>query len=670
MSLVPEYGQLALIISLFVAGLQFIVPAVGLRLKSEWIMAYARPLAIAQATFLIISLIILGYGFVHDDFSISYIAINSNTQLPYFFKISAIWGAHEGSLLLWIAMLGAWGMAVAMFSRSLPLEMIACVLSILGLVSVGFILFIVETSNPFARSLPNIPLEGEDLNPLLQDFGLIVHPPMLYMGYVGLSVAFAFAMAALIEGRLDAAWARWSRPWTTVAWAFLTLGIALGSWWAYYELGWGGWWFWDPVENASLLPWLSGTALMHSLAVTEKRGVFKSWTVLLAIVTFSLSLLGAFLVRSGVLTSVHSFANDPERGTFLLALLGITVVASLTLYAFRAPVVHVRSRYGSLSREIFLLLNNVLLVAATMLVAIGTLYPLVLDYLNLGKLSIGEPFFNTTFSPLAVATGLLLGAGIFSRWKKTDGGWLARKLLWPLAVSLVASAAVMIGYGGFAPWAFLGVFAAMWVTVATVWDIWDKSTSRKGRWYGLKRQSRSYYGMVLGHLGLAMVIAGATVVSNYGIERDVRMVPGGSAEVGDYTVVFNYIGERQGANFRAEYGEFDVFLDGKQVASLHPEKRHYPVGMSVMTEAAIDAGLFRDVFIAIGERISDEAWAIRLQYKPLVRWLWLGSLIMAIGGFLAISDKRYRIRVRSEAKDTASTGEASAAGSKAAEANA
>ncbi|HAC28307.1 MAG TPA: heme lyase NrfEFG subunit NrfE, partial [Marinobacter hydrocarbonoclasticus] len=411
---------------------------------------------------------------------------------------------------------------------------------------------------------------------------------------------------------------------------------------------WGGWWFWDPVENASLLPWLSGTALMHSLAVTEKRGVFKSWTVLLAIVTFALSLLGAFLVRSGVLTSVHAFASDPERGSFLLALLGITILASLTLYAFRAPVVHVRSRYGSLSREIFLLLNNVLLVSATMLVAIGTLYPLVLDYLDLGKLSIGEPFFNTTFSPLAVATGLLLGAGIFSRWKNTDGGWLARKLLWPLAISLVASAAVMIGYGGFAPWAFLGVFAAMWVTVATAWDLWDKSASRKGRWHGLKRQSRSYWGMVLGHLGLAMVMAGATVVSNYGVERDVRMQPGDRAMVGDYEIVFTDIGERRGPNFTAQYGSFNVYLDGELVTDLHPEKRQYPVGMSVMTEADIDAGLFRDVFVAIGERISDDAWAIRLQYKPLVRWLWLGSLVMAIGGFLAIADKRYRVRVRDE----------------------
>ena len=642
----PELGQLALILALLLAVLLSVVPLAGALTGRDSLQAFARPLASGVFVFTGLAFAILTHAFLVDDFSVAYVANNSNSMLPWYYKFSAVWGGHEGSLLLWILMLAGWILAVAIFSRKLPPVMISQVLSVLGMVTVGFMLFIIMTSNPFDRTLPNIPADGRDLNPLLQDIGLIIHPPMLYMGYVGFSVVFAFAIAALINGRLDAAWARWSRPWTTVAWSFLTIGIALGSWWAYYELGWGGWWFWDPVENASLLPWLSGTALIHSLAVTEKRGVFKSWTVLLAITTFALSLLGTFLVRSGVLTSVHAFASDPERGSFLLMLLGITVIASLALYAFRAPVVHVRARYGSLSREIFLLLNNVLLVSATALVALGTLYPLVLDYLDMGKLSIGEPFFNATFSPLAVATGLLLGAGIFSRWKKTDGGWLARKLLWPLAVSILVTAAVMIGYGGFSPWAFLGVFASVWVTVATLWDLWDKTSSRKGRWHGLKRQSRSYWGMVLGHLGVAMVMAGATVVSNYGIERDVRMQPGDTATVGDYEIVFNYIGERSGANFTAQYGEFVVRLDGETVAELHPEKRNYTVGMSVMTEADIDAGLFRDVFVAIGERISDDAWAIRLQYKPLVRWLWLGSLIMAIGGFLAIADKRYRIRVK------------------------
>jgi len=656
----PELGQLAQIIALLLAIFLSVIPLAGALTGRDSLQAFARPLASGMFVFTGLAFVLLTYAFMVDDFSVAYVANNSNSMLPWYYKMSAVWGGHEGSLLLWILMLTGWTLAVAVFSRKLPQVMVSQVLSVMGMVCVGFLLFIIMTSNPFDRILPDVPADGRDLNPLLQDIGLIMHPPMLYMGYVGFSVAFAFAIAALINGRLDAAWARWSRPWTTVAWSFLTLGIALGSWWAYYELGWGGWWFWDPVENASLLPWLSGTALMHSLAVTEKRGVFKSWTVLLAIITFALSLLGTFLVRSGVLTSVHAFASDPERGVFLLALLGITVVASLVLYAFRAPVVHVRARYSSLAREIFLLLNNVLLVTATLLVAIGTLYPLILDYLDLGKLSIGEPFFNTTFSPLAVATGLLLGVGIFSRWKKTDGGWLGRKLLWPLAVSIVATAAVMAGYGAFSPWAFAGVFTAVWVSMATLWDLWDKTASRKGRWYGLQRQSRSYWGMVLGHLGVAMVIAGATVVSNYGIERDVRMVPGDSAMVGDYEVVFTDIGTRRGANFTAEYGSFYVYLNGQEVAELHPEKRNYPVGMSVMTEAAIDAGLFRDVFVAIGERISDDAWAIRLQYKPLVRWLWLGSLVMAIGGFLAISDKRYRIRERSS--ETASSSVSQSAG--------
>ncbi|WP_372966001.1 heme lyase CcmF/NrfE family subunit [Marinobacter sp.] len=642
----PELGQVSLILALLLAVLLSVVPLVGALTGRDSLQAFARPLASGMFVFIGLAFAILTHAFIVDDFSVAYVANNSNSMLPWFYKFSAVWGGHEGSLLLWILMLTGWTLAVALFSRKLPSVVVSQVLAVMGMVCVGFLLFIIVTSNPFDRLLPNIPLDGKDLNPLLQDIGLILHPPMLYMGYVGFSVAFAFALAALINGRLDAAWARWSRPWTTVAWSFLTIGIALGSWWAYYELGWGGWWFWDPVENASLLPWLSGTALMHSLAVTEKRGVFKSWTVLLAIVTFALSLLGTFLVRSGVLTSVHAFASDPERGAFLLMLLGITILGSLVLYAFRAPVVHVRSRYGSLSREIFLLLNNVLLVTATLLVAIGTLYPLILDYLGMGKLSIGEPFFNTTFSPLAVAAGLLLGAGIFSRWKKTDGGWLARKLFWPLAVSLTGTAAVILYYGSFKPWAFAGVFTAIWVTVATLWDLWDKSASRQGLLHGLKRQSRSYWGMVLGHLGVAMVMAGATVVSNYGVERDVRMVPGDSAMVGEYEIVFKDIGNRQGANFTAQYGSFDVFLNGRKVSELHPEKRNYPVGMSVMTEADIDAGLFRDIFVAIGEQISDDAWAIRLQYKPLIRWLWLGAFVMAFGGFLAIADKRYRIKVR------------------------
>ncbi len=641
----PELGQISLILALLLAVMLSIIPLFGSLTGREQLQAFARPLSAGLFVFVAMAFAILTHAFLTDDFSVAYVANNSNSLLPWYYKFSAVWGGHEGSLLLWVLMLVGWTLAVAVFSRGLPTVMVSQVLSVLGIVTVGFLLFTIMTSNPFDRLLPNVPADGADLNPLLQDFGLIIHPPMLYMGYVGFAVAFAFAIAALINGRLDAAWARWSRPWTTVAWSFLSLGIALGSWWAYYELGWGGWWFWDPVENASLLPWLSGTALMHSLAVTEKRGVFKSWTVLLAIFTFALSLLGTFLVRSGVLTSVHAFASDPDRGTFLLALLGITVVSSLVLYAFRAPVVHTRARYAGLSREVFLLLNNVLLVASTLLVLLGTLYPLVLDYLDMGRLSIGEPFFNLTFSPLAVAAGLLLGAGIFSRWKKTDGGWLGRKLLWPLSIALLVTAAALVNYGAFKPWAFAGLFSASWVVVATALDLWEKSASKKGRLYGLRRQSRSYFGMVFGHLGMAIVMAGATVASNYGIERDVRMSPGDTARAGSYQAVFTEIGTRRGPNFNAQYARFEVLdADGDLVSVLYPEKRQYLVQRNTMTEAGIDAGLFRDVFIALGERVADDAWAIRLQYKPLVRWLWLGAIFMAVGGFLAISDRRYRLK--------------------------
>ncbi|MDX1635842.1 MAG: heme lyase CcmF/NrfE family subunit, partial [Marinobacter sp.] len=565
----PELGQFSLVLALLLACLLASVPLVGSLTGRDSLQAFARPLASGQFVFIAIAFAILTHAFMVDDFSVAYVANNSNSMLPWYYKFSAVWGGHEGSLLLWVLMLAGWTLAVAVFSRGLPAAMVAQVLSVMGMITVGFLLFLLLTSSPFERLLPNVPADGADLNPLLQDFGLIVHPPMLYMGYVGFSVAFAFAIAALIGGRLDAAWARWSRPWTTVAWSFLSLGIALGSWWAYYELGWGGWWFWDPVENASLLPWLAGTALVHSLAVTEKRGVFKSWTVLLAILTFSLSLLGAFLVRSGVLTSVHSFASDPARGQFLLALLAITIITSLTLYAFRAPVVHSRVRYGSLSREVFLLLNAVLMMAAMLLVLVGTLYPLILDYLDMGRLSIGEPFYNVTFSPVAIAVGLLMGVGIFSRWKKTDGGWLGRKLLWPAAWSLVAAVAVPLWHGRFEPWAVIGVFTAAWVAVATLQDLWQKAESRQGRWHGLKRQSRSYYGMVLGHLGLAITMAGATVVSNYGVERDVRMSPGDTVMIGDLAYEFVAIGERRGANFTAQTAEFVIRRDGEEVGRLY-----------------------------------------------------------------------------------------------------
>src|SRR5690554_2628268 len=643
--MVPEYGQLALIIALVIAAAQFIVPAIGLRLNKEWIMAYARPLAIAQATFLLISLFILGYGFVHDDFSISYIANNSNTALPYFFKISAIWGAHEGSLLLWIAMLGSWGMAVAIFSRSLPLDMIARVLSILGLVSVGFILFTVETSNPFARSLPGIPTEGADLNPLLQDFGLIVHPPMLYMGYVGFSVAFAFAIAALLGGRLDAAWARWSRPWTIVAWAFLGLGIVLGSWWAYYELGWGGWWFWDPVENASFMPWLVGTALIHSLAVTEKRGVFKSWTVLLAIAAFSLSLLGTFLVRSGVLTSVHAFATDPERGVFILGFLLIVVGGSLALYALRAPVVKSQIGFALWSRETLLLVNNVILVVATLMVLLGTLYPMALDALTGTMVSVGPPYFNALFVPLMAALMLAMGVGVLSRWKDTPVKWLVGQLKWVLVLSAIAAVGLAVWIGDHHVAVASMLFLVLWVAGASLRDILDKSRN-KGLVRGVRALTRSYWGMTLAHLGIAICAVGVVGASLFDSQRDLRMAPGDALELGGYRFVFQGADHREGPNWISDEGIIEVYRNERRITTLTPEKRLYTVQNMPMTEAGIHPGFTRDLFVAMGEPLENGAWAIRVHIKPFVRWIWGGGLLMTIGGLLAASDKRYRLKVR------------------------
>jgi cytochrome c-type biogenesis protein CcmF len=646
--MIPELGNFALILALLLAIALTVIPMVGATIRHPGLMGYDRPLAAGVFVLLALSFGCLTYAFMTDDFSVAYIANNSNSMLPWYYKFSAVWGGHEGSMLLWVLILGGWTLAVATFSRNLPDEMRARVLSIMGLIGVGFMLFTLVTSNPFERILPNVPQDGADLNPLLQDFGLIVHPPMLYMGYVGFSVVFAFAIASLIGGRLDAVWARWSRPWTTVAWAFLTLGIALGSWWAYYELGWGGWWFWDPVENASFMPWLVGTALIHSLAVTEKRGVFKSWTVLLAILTFSLSILGTFLVRSGVLTSVHAFATDPERGFFILVMLAITVLGSLTLYAIRAPAVRGRTGFTLLSREALLLLNNVFLVVATLVVLLGTVFPLVLDYMDKGTISVGEPYFNITFVPLALGLGLVLGVGVVTRWKSTPADLVIRKLTVPAALSvLVALVVPPLTVGGTHILTVIGIAVSCWVAFATLYDMWQSSASRHGRLYGLKRFSRSYYGMVLGHVGLAMTMAGATMVSMHGVEQDRRMAPGDRVEVAGFEWHFADLGEREGANFTAERARFDVYRDGDLVATVFPEKRHYPVRMNVMTNAGISPGLFRDLFVALGESVEGEvAWSVRIQYKPLVRWLWLGALMMAAGGAFAVSDKRYRVRQR------------------------
>lgn len=639
-AMVPELGQLALILALVVAAFQVVVPLVGVAARRDWLMAYARPLATAQALFLVISLIALTYSFVVDDFSVAYVASNSNTALPTPYKISAVWGAHEGSLLLWVAMLGCWGVAVAWFSQSLPLIMVARVLSIMGMVSVGFILFTVETSNPFERVLPSPPREGGDLNPLLQDFGLIVHPPTLYMGYVGLSVVFAFALAALMGGRLDAAWARWSRPWTVAAWIFLTLGIALGSWWAYYELGWGGWWFWDPVENASLMPWLVATALIHSLAVTEKRGLFKSWTVLLAIFAFSLSLLGTFLVRSGVLTSVHAFASDPERGVFILALLGICVGGSLLLYALKAPTVASVGRYEWISRESGLLANNLVLLVSAFAILLGTLYPLIIDFMGMGKISVGAAWFNTMFVPLSVLLSFLIGLGAMSRWKADSIERLSKELMAAFVIALLLAFATPLLMGNDMNWqVVMGMFVAIWVIAATKWDVWKKSRGQISR---IPKLGLSYLGMVIAHIGVGVSVIGVTLVANYSIEKSVRLAPGESAEFGGYRFEFVESGNIQGPNYTSQATRFHVYDGDKLIEVMTPEKRRYTARGTVMTEAEIDVNLWRDVYVSMGEPLQNGAWGMRLQVKPFMRWVWLGSIFMSLGGLLAMLDKRYR----------------------------
>lgn len=642
--MLPELGHFALILALVFACLQAVIPLMGTHLgRTQW-MVMSRPLSWGQLAFLTLSFLALTVSFVQDDFSVAYIANNSNSLLPVQYKISAVWGSHEGSLLLWVLLLSVWTVAVSIFSRNLPIDILARVLAIMGLISIGFLLFMLFTSNPFERVLPNIPLDGQDLNPLLQDFGLIVHPPMLYMGYVGFSVAFAFAIAALLSGQLDAAWARWSRPWTTVAWSFLTVGIALGSWWAYYELGWGGWWFWDPVENASFMPWLVGTALIHSLAVTEKRGAFKSWTVLLAIFSFSLSLLGTFLVRSGVLNSVHAFASDPDRGLFILALLIICIGGSLLIYALKAPTVVARVKFSAISKESFLLLNNVLLVVTAAMVLLGTLYPMAVDYFYGQKISVGAPFFNLFFVPIMSVLMLFISLGFISRWKQTESKWLAKQL-WPAAVLTIILAFVFpLIYGVEFTWQIVvGVALSSWVISSTLLDVYRKIQSKQGMITGIKKLSLSYYGMVIAHMGVAITAMGICIVSNYTQEHDVRVVPGDTVDASGYHFIFDGVKKVQGPNFIADEGQIRVFYDDEYYTTMKPQKRHYKVQRNIMTEADIDAGLFRDLYVALGEPLEGNAWAVRIHYKPYVRWLWLGSIFMALGGVLAVCDKRYRL---------------------------
>ncbi len=655
--MIPELGQFALALALCLALAQAVLGLAGAaRGNAAW-MAVARPAAAGQLVFVSIAYGCLTYAFVTHDFSVQNVASNSNLRLPLEYRVAAVWGSHEGSLLLWVLMLAGWNAAVATFSRRLPDDMVARVLGVMGFVTIGFIAFMLFTSNPFDRLLPPA-ADGRDLNPLLQDPGMVFHPPLLYMGYVGFSVAFAFAIAALLSGRLDAAWARWSRPWTTVAWMFLTLGVALGSWWAYYELGWGGWWFWDPVENASFVPWLVGTALLHSLAVTEKRGAFKSWTVLLAIVAFSLSLLGTFLVRSGVLTSVHAFATDPKRGIFILGFLVIVIGGSLALFAVRAPRVGLGGTFDMVSREALLLLNNVVLTVAAVCVLLGSLYPLALDALGLGKISVGPPYFETVFVPLMAPALFLMGVGPLARWKSAQLPELAVRLRWAAAVSVMVALTLPFVLGHWSWGVSFGLLLAAWIVAATLTGLLNRMQASPGQSLAarLRSSSRSYYGMVLAHIGVAVFVVGVTIVMGYGTENDLRMEPGDTTELAGYQFRFAGVREARGPNYVAARGTIEVTKGGLPVAVLYPEKRVYSDQDNPLTEAAIDSGFTRDLFVALGEAVSDTAWVVRVQHKPFIVWIWGGCILMALGGLLAVCDRRYRVSPRTLATASALQG--------------
>jgi cytochrome c-type biogenesis protein CcmF len=645
--MIPELGHFALIVALLLALTQAILPLYGAQRGNLTLMAVARPAAQGQFVFIALAFGCLAWSFLHNDFSVLNVAKNSYSQLPEIYRLTATWGSHEGSMLLWVLILAFWGTAVSVFSRHLPDDMTARVLGVMGLISIGFLAFLLTTSNPFERLLPAA-ADGNDMNPLLQDWGMIIHPPMLYMGYVGFAVAFAFAIAALLSGKLDVAWARWSRPWTTVAWSFLTLGIVLGAWWAYRELGWGGWWFWDPTENASFMPWLAGTALIHSLAVTEKRGAFKAWTVLLALTAFSLSLLGTFLVRSGVLSSVHAFATDPARGAFILGFLAVVIGGSLVLYAWRAPKMITGGDFTWFSRESLLLANNVILIAALGAVLLGTLYPLFMDAMGLGKISVGPPYFNAVFVPLMAPALFLMGVGPLARWKQASLPDMVGRLKWALAVAVATAVLLPFTLDGFKPWASLGFFLAAWIALAVFVAFADRlrhgqgSLSRK-----LASLPRGFWGMQLAHFGVAVGIAGITLVANYETQRDVRMDVGSYAELAGYTFTFRGATEYDGPNFRAARGTVEVSRDGKRIVVLHPEKRIYNASGMAMTEAAVRPELFTDIYVAMGEQLDMQgAWTVSLYYKPFINWLWLGALFMVVGGALAASDKRYRIALR------------------------
>ena len=636
--MIPELGQFALILALLLAIAQCILPIVGAALQNRALMAVARPAVAGQAIFVVLAFAILTYAFLTQDFSVAYVAQNSNSLLPWYYRFSAVWGAHEGSLLLWLLILNIWTVAVAAFSRKLPQDFISRVLGVMGFISLGFLLFTLLTSNPFARALP-VPLDGNDLNPVLQDPGLIMHPPMLYTGYVGFSVAFAFAIAALLGGELDTRWVRWARPWTNIAWAFLTLGIALGSWWAYYVLGWGGWWFWDPVENASFMPWLVGTALIHSQAVTEKRGSFRAWTLLLAIFAFSLSLLGTFLVRSGVLTSVHAFASDPKRGLFILIFLGSVVGGSLLIYAIRAPKVAGGKMFAAVSRETLVLINNLLFVVAAAMVLIGTLYPLIGDALDVGRISVGPPYFGFMFTLLMLPVAMLVPFGPFFRWGKADFSASLRALRPALILAAIASVAAAVIGNGMPIKGIAGIAAALWICGGTL-------LYAAQRWHQQpagRRYTPEMLGMLLAHFGIGVFLAGVLVTEATSIEKDLRMTPNEAVTIGAMTFRFDGVVHTKGPNYSADEGTISILRDDKIVGTLKPQKRQYARGSQIQTQSAIDPGLTRDIYVALGESVGgDGAWAVRVYIKPFVRWIWLGALFMMLGGFVAATDRRFR----------------------------
>ncbi|OBX05338.1 cytochrome C biogenesis protein CcmF [Gallibacterium genomosp. 3] len=641
--MIAELGNYALALALAIAILLTIVPLWGVRQNNPLLIVLARPMA--WGLFLSLSFAFFGlmYLFAINDFSVQYVVNNSNSQLPIYYRLSAVWGSHEGSLLLWIWLLSCWSLAVAIFSRQLPQESVARVLAVMGMISIGFLVFVIFASNPFLRTFPDFPVDGKELNPMLQDIGLIFHPPLLYMGYVGFSVAFAFSIASLMSGNLDTAWARWSRPWTLAAWCFLTLGIVLGSWWAYYELGWGGWWFWDPVENASFMPWLAGTALLHSLAVTEKRGSFKAWTVLLAILVFSLCLLGTFLVRSGILVSVHAFASDPTRGLFILAYLVVVIGGSLSLYAYKGKEIRSRDNYQRYSRESMLLLNNVLLMTALAVVVLGTLLPLVHKQLGLGSISIGAPFFDQMFLIIMVPFSLLLGIGPLVKWRRDQFSAIRK----PVVISVVVMALL-----GFAlPFVIanritvsvvLGTMMTIIIALLSLYELQQRATHRTNFWQGLGKLSRSHWGMFLAHIGVAVTVFGIAFSQNFSIEKDVRMNVGDSVNVAGYDFKFSQVKESNGPNYLGATAVIEVSNQQKLITTLAAEKRFYQVSRMSMSEAAIDGGITRDLYAALGERLDNGAWAVRLYYKPFIRWIWFGGLLMALGGGLCMFDRRYR----------------------------